>query len=148
MDHVKAKPHHSTNPDQEISDELRKKVYDMLADALIKGLELLNPDIFNVRDSENSAEFIIDHMKSIKTRGELLVFLKHLSDKWEVFRPVYLDFVPVHMVLNADDLKKAFSDSDLVKHADILVEWHSRKHDAPEHISLEEAMARLQQMSS
>ncbi len=150
MAHPHIHAHHSINPDDSVSEELRKKVYEMLADAMITGLEMLNPDIFNVKDSEVSAELIATTLDQIKTKHELLLFLKKLSDRWEVYRPVYLEFVPVHMALDSDDLQRAFArgDHDVLRHAGIIVEWKSNKGESMEHISIEEAMKRLKEMSS
>ncbi len=76
---------------QPVTEEERKKIYDILAELLLKGLELQNPDTFTVKDSEDSAEFIITKLHDVKTRGELLEFLKQLSERWDVYRSAYAD---------------------------------------------------------
>ncbi len=80
------------NQNQPISEELRSRVYELLADAMIKGLEMKNPEFFNAQDSEDSAELIATKLDILKTKSELLLFLKQLADQWEVYRPVYLEF--------------------------------------------------------
>lgn len=81
----------SDTNNQPITEEERKKVYDILAELLLKGLDLGNPDVFDVKDSEDSAEFIASKLDLVKTRGELLEFLKQLSEQWDVYRAAYVD---------------------------------------------------------
>jgi hypothetical protein len=138
-------PHH-----QPVSKDLRMKVYELLADSLIEGLEHPDPDEFSLKDSEDSAEMIATTLDQLKTRHELISFLKQLADKWKVYQPAYTHLVPVHIVLSEKELQNAFDKAKTGNpgHVGITVEWRKREGDKVEHITLNEAVERLKQMSS
>lgn len=71
---------------QNITEEYKDTVYKQLSDMMIVGLQ---SGTMTVKESEDSAEFILDGMKKVVTQRELLQFLYELSTRWYDYTPVY-----------------------------------------------------------
>lgn len=76
------------NNNDALSEELRKRVYDMLADNLIKALQQPNT-IFTVEDAQQSAEYISNKLETVQTKEELFFFLKQLAEQWPQYQIVF-----------------------------------------------------------
>lgn len=72
-----------------LSDADKKALYDKLSDALINGL--LHGFLFE-DDSKESATVILDSVEKLQTRADALAFLKRLSDRWDAYREVYMEY--------------------------------------------------------
>ena len=68
--------------DQTITEDLRKKIYDDLAELMIVALERQELDI---PEMKKSASFILGTLDAIKTEDELIEFLKTLGEKWRAY---------------------------------------------------------------
>lgn len=84
-----ANPQAPSPENQNITDEYRERVYNLLADCLVKALQNPNPEVLSMEDSEQSAEFVLQHLEQVKTKDELYLFLKQLSERWFIYHPVY-----------------------------------------------------------
>jgi hypothetical protein len=73
-------------------------VYDEIKDLLIAGLE---NNLLEEKEIEKSADFISQHLDKVKDDIELMVFLKKLSQKWNIYTPVYTKYK--HQDVKEDD---------------------------------------------
>ena len=78
MDPVKI----TTNP---VTDTARSILYDELCQAMVDGLKA---SALAYDSAQDSAEFILSHLDSIKTYPELVMFLDELSSKWPSYKAV------------------------------------------------------------
>lgn len=74
-----------------ISVDRIKEIYEILLDAMIDGIEKME---ISEEESKKSAEYILQHLDSIKTQVELIVFLEQLCKSWPIYNNVY------HKLLN------------------------------------------------
>lgn len=74
-----------------ITPERIKEIYNILADAMIDGIEKME---ISEDDSKKSAEYILQNLDSIKTQTELINFLEQLCKTWPTYNNVY------HKLLN------------------------------------------------
>ncbi len=73
---------------QPLSVEMKKKVYDDLADAVIAGLER---EQILTDEAAASAHFILSRVEKAQTLGELTQALRELSLRWDIYINVFLD---------------------------------------------------------
>lgn len=69
-----------------ISPERIKEIYNILADAMIDGIEKME---ISEDESKKSAEYILQNLDPIKTQSELLTFLEQLCKTWPIYNNVY-----------------------------------------------------------
>lgn len=69
-----------------ISADRIKEIYNILADALIDGVE---KGEVSEEDEKNSAEFMLQNLDSVKTQAELITFLEQLCKNWPTYNSVY-----------------------------------------------------------
>lgn len=67
-----------------ISEDLRKVIYDDLAEAHIQAVA----NGFSKQDRREASEFVLQ-LDNVHTYGELVIFLRQLADAWEQYRGVY-----------------------------------------------------------
>ena len=67
---------------QIIGEDIRKKIYDDLADLMIVALERQELD---VKEMKKSASYILGTLDTITDEDNLLDFLKTLGEKWHVY---------------------------------------------------------------
>ncbi|MFH0773803.1 MAG: hypothetical protein V1922_05850 [bacterium] len=65
-----------------ITEDLRKKIYDDLADLMIVALERQELD---VPEMKKSASFILGTLDTITDEDQLIDFLKTLGEKWRAY---------------------------------------------------------------
>lgn len=65
-----------------ITEDLRKKIYDDLADLMIVALERQELD---VPEMKKSASFILGTLDTIADEDQLIGFLKTLGEKWRAY---------------------------------------------------------------
>lgn len=82
-------------------EDLKKQVYDNLFDSITDALLHGNATI---RDSKESAQFILGKLDEVKTKQELLQFLFDLSTKWTLYHPYYVKIK--YSVAEEEDTKK------------------------------------------
>lgn len=81
-----------------VSAERIKEIYNILADAMIDGIERMD---ISEEESKKSADYIFQNLDSIKTQAELINFLEQLCKAWPTYNNVY------HKLLNE---QKTFED--------------------------------------
>ncbi len=70
-----------------ITEDLRKKIYDDLAEAMISALEAGR---INQEEGKKSAKFILNSLDNIKTKEELKKFLEDLGNQWNIYKGVLI----------------------------------------------------------
>ncbi|MCX6730527.1 MAG: hypothetical protein NTZ55_01640 [Candidatus Roizmanbacteria bacterium] len=68
--------------DSTVTDEVRKSVYDDLADLMIGALER---EELSISDTKQSAAFILSTLDTIQNETELIEFLRSLGTKWKSY---------------------------------------------------------------
>lgn len=71
----------------QISEEAKNIIYTQLADAMLEGLET---NVLSGKDSETSAQYVLERLEAVTTQEELLSFLEEVSDRWPTYKNVYL----------------------------------------------------------
>lgn len=71
-----------TNPDAVTSEE-REKLYKELAEKMLQGLETGE---IEVEASEDSSEYILEHLDKVQTKAELMAFLEEVGNRWPVYK--------------------------------------------------------------
>jgi len=84
-----------------ITPERIKEIYNILADAMIDGVEKME---ISEEESRKSAEFILQNLDPIKTRAELISFLEELCKVWPTYNNVYHRLINEQKVI--DDQQK------------------------------------------
>ncbi len=74
-----------------VGEDLRKMIYDDLADALISEMKTGH---ISEHESAESAKFILERLDNVNTFGQLKAFLRELADRWTVYRDVQLKYLP------------------------------------------------------
>ena len=69
------------------TEEMRKQIYEKLADDLIAGLE---KGEMTTNDSEESSEFILSELEKATTKEDALLFLQALATRWPSYQNAYL----------------------------------------------------------
>lgn len=72
-----------------LSPQTKTEAYDMLKDALLKGLEKEDLSDYDVT---RSARYINTHLEAVATPKQLVFFLKDLTDTWKTYGQVYVHF--------------------------------------------------------
>ncbi len=72
-----------------VTPEQRDAVYAKLADAMIRAMEA---GAMDDTGSQQSSQFVLDRLETLSSREELMVFLEELSNRWPVYKEVYLSF--------------------------------------------------------
>ncbi|MBI4096285.1 MAG: hypothetical protein HY425_01045 [Candidatus Levybacteria bacterium] len=84
-----------------ITPERREEIYNILADAMIDGIEKME---ISEEESKKSVEYILQNLESVKTQAELITLLEQLCKTWPTYNNVY------HKLLNeqqaSNDQKK------------------------------------------
>ena len=70
-----------------IDDQIRNNVYNDLFAAIY---DALKKEEITEDEAQNTAEFILPRLDSVKTKDELIAFLSELAEKWPVYSNVYL----------------------------------------------------------
>lgn len=70
----------------QLSEEEKTAIYNQLAELLIVGLE--KADIEEASASE-SAKYILEQLKLLATKAELLGFLEKLAAQWDIYKEAY-----------------------------------------------------------
>jgi len=73
---------------QVVSDQLKKKIYDDLADVVIAALERQQ---ILTDDAAESAQFILRRVEKATTLQDLTQALRELSSRWDIYTNVFLD---------------------------------------------------------
>lgn len=81
-----------------VNEDYKKKVYELLADAMIHGLD--NGDLGS-DDVHESASLIIEKLDNIATFDELTAFITDLQTKWPSYKQVF-DIVKAESKNNQD----------------------------------------------
>lgn len=84
-----------------LNPQIKTETYDMLKDALLKGLE---KEELSDYDITRSSRYITTHLEAVATPKQLVFFLKDLTDKWKTYGQVYLHFKQKD-VMSADQTK-------------------------------------------
>ncbi|MFA5137114.1 MAG: hypothetical protein WC489_07055 [Patescibacteria group bacterium] len=66
----------------QITEEIRKQIYDDLADLMIEGVDRKE---LPITEMKKSAQFILETLDTIKSEDELLNFLQVLGEKWRTY---------------------------------------------------------------
>ena len=86
-----------------IGPERIKEIYNILADAMIDGIEKIE---ISEEESKKSAEYIVQNLDSVRTQTELITFLEQLCKSWPTYNNCY------HKLLNE---QKAFEDKKKIQ---------------------------------
>ena len=73
-----------SNESHPLSEDLRKVIYDDLAEIHIQNVG----NGISKQERQDVSRYVLQ-LDNVKTYGELIVFLRRLADAWEPYRPVY-----------------------------------------------------------
>jgi hypothetical protein len=68
-----------------VPEQLRKRIYDDLADAMIIALEQQK---LSVAEMKRSSAYTLENLDNANSLGRLIVFLTSLSQRWSVYSSV------------------------------------------------------------
>lgn len=69
----------------EFTEDKKKEVEKMIVETCIDALEA---ELIVAEDLQTIAHFVLEHIDTIKSEDELIVFLTKLADKWKFFLPI------------------------------------------------------------
>jgi|WetSurMetagenome_2_1015567.scaffolds.fasta_scaffold399499_2 hypothetical protein len=84
-----------------ITPERIKEIYNILADAMIDGIEKME---ISENESKKSVEFILQNLDPVRTQAELILFLEQLCKTWPTYNNVYHKLLNEQKIL--DDQRK------------------------------------------
>lgn len=89
--------------DTTVTEEIKKSIYDDLADLMIGALEREELDI---AETKKSAAFILSTLDTIQNESQLIDFLRSLGEKWKAYAIELVKF---------EGKKQQFADDEKIK---------------------------------
>ncbi len=83
------------------SPERIKEIYNILADAMIDGIEKME---ISEEESKKAAGYILQNLDLVKTQPELITFLEQLCKTWPTYNNVYHKLLSEQQI--SEDQKK------------------------------------------
>jgi hypothetical protein len=85
-----AVPSPSVDDKEAVTPEEIEKMFKLLADAMLEGLE---KGAIEVEASEESSAFVLERLDNVKTKAEMVTFLTDLANRWPIYNTVSMQYV-------------------------------------------------------
>ena len=69
----------------EFTEEHKKQVEKRILELMVIGLQ---NDALTEQDPSEISRFVLEQIEKVHNQHELIIFLKNLSEKWEIFKPI------------------------------------------------------------